>query len=208
MDPRATLLAFLESAYQAGAATAGWPMEALRSRWHPDRLAAPRQTTELRCSGWARLAASSRRYLARGGSSTLGDVELSAGSVDDLLTLSLQNAALAGPGWPPWAEPNSLAMQKVVGSSPIIRFEKSPVSGLFVSSEPVAYGRTAPASFASILRSGRRATTTRSSCGCCTRRRSLLGIMHAYVGGDSVFGIRRSYAPSVVGLSSLANRSR
>jgi hypothetical protein len=41
-DPRATLLAFLESAYQAGAGTAGWPVEALTSRWHPWRLAASR----------------------------------------------------------------------------------------------------------------------------------------------------------------------
>lgn len=54
------------------------------------------------------------------------------------------------------------------------------------------YGRTAPASFASILRSGRRAVTTRSSWGCWTRRRSLRGIMHAYIGGGSVFGMPRS----------------
>jgi len=32
-DPRATLLAFLESAYQAGARTAGWPLEELASEW-------------------------------------------------------------------------------------------------------------------------------------------------------------------------------
>jgi hypothetical protein len=32
-NPRATLLAFLESAYQAGAAAAGWDREALA--WEP-----------------------------------------------------------------------------------------------------------------------------------------------------------------------------
>ena len=60
------------------------------------------------------------------------------------------------------------------------------------------YRRTVPASFASILRSGRRVITTRSSCGCWTRRRSLLGIMHAYIGGGSVFGMLRSCASWIV----------
>ena len=32
-DPRETLLEFLESAYKAGAATAGWDEEGLRSSW-------------------------------------------------------------------------------------------------------------------------------------------------------------------------------
>ena len=41
-DPRATLLAFLESAYQAGAAAAGWDREALA--WSPeDDLTAPQR---------------------------------------------------------------------------------------------------------------------------------------------------------------------
>jgi Family of unknown function (DUF5996) len=35
-DPRATLLAFLESAYQAGASASGWDMEDLRSSWCPN----------------------------------------------------------------------------------------------------------------------------------------------------------------------------
>jgi hypothetical protein len=34
-DPRATLLAFLESAYQAGAGAAGWDLDGLRSSWCP-----------------------------------------------------------------------------------------------------------------------------------------------------------------------------
>jgi hypothetical protein len=34
-DPRATLLAFLESAYQAGAGAAGWDVDDLRSTWCP-----------------------------------------------------------------------------------------------------------------------------------------------------------------------------
>ena len=34
-DPRATLLAFLESAYEAGTAAAGWPAGELRSSWCP-----------------------------------------------------------------------------------------------------------------------------------------------------------------------------
>jgi hypothetical protein len=34
-DPRATLLAFLESAYEAGTAAAGWPADELRSSWCP-----------------------------------------------------------------------------------------------------------------------------------------------------------------------------
>ena len=34
-DPRATLLAFLESAYQAGAGAAGWDRADLASTWHP-----------------------------------------------------------------------------------------------------------------------------------------------------------------------------
>jgi hypothetical protein len=35
-DPRGTLLAFLESAYRAGAGLAGWDIEELMSRWCPD----------------------------------------------------------------------------------------------------------------------------------------------------------------------------
>jgi len=35
-DPRAALLAFLESSYQAGAVTAGWDRADLRSSWCPD----------------------------------------------------------------------------------------------------------------------------------------------------------------------------
>jgi hypothetical protein len=34
-DPRETLLEFLQSAYEAGAATAGWDEEGLRSSWCP-----------------------------------------------------------------------------------------------------------------------------------------------------------------------------
>jgi hypothetical protein len=34
-DPRGTLLDFLQSAYEAGAVTAGWDEDALRSRWCP-----------------------------------------------------------------------------------------------------------------------------------------------------------------------------
>jgi hypothetical protein len=34
-DPRATLLAYLESAYQAGAGAAGWDLDGLRSSWCP-----------------------------------------------------------------------------------------------------------------------------------------------------------------------------
>ena len=37
-DPRATLLAFLESAYRAGAGLAGWDIEDLTSSWCPDWL--------------------------------------------------------------------------------------------------------------------------------------------------------------------------
>lgn len=36
-DPRAKLLAFLESAYQAGAHAAGWKTGELESAWHPSR---------------------------------------------------------------------------------------------------------------------------------------------------------------------------
>ena len=36
-DPRATLLAFLESAYEAGAGAAGWDLDELRSSWCPPR---------------------------------------------------------------------------------------------------------------------------------------------------------------------------
>ena len=57
-----------------------------------------------------------------------------------------------------------------------------------------SYRRTAPVNFASIFRSERRLITTRSSCGCWTRRKSLLDIMHGYIGGGSVFGTRRVYA--------------
>jgi hypothetical protein len=35
-DPKAALLAFLESAYQAGASASGWDMEDLRSSWCPN----------------------------------------------------------------------------------------------------------------------------------------------------------------------------
>jgi hypothetical protein len=35
-DPRSALLAFLESAYQAGAELAGWDRANLRSSWCPD----------------------------------------------------------------------------------------------------------------------------------------------------------------------------
>jgi hypothetical protein len=35
-DPRAALLAFLESAYQAGASASGWDMEDLKSSWCPN----------------------------------------------------------------------------------------------------------------------------------------------------------------------------
>jgi hypothetical protein len=34
-SPRAALLAFLQSAYEAGARTAGWPMDELVSTWAP-----------------------------------------------------------------------------------------------------------------------------------------------------------------------------
>jgi len=34
-DPRATLLAFLQSSYEAGAHAAGWPLDDLRSSWCP-----------------------------------------------------------------------------------------------------------------------------------------------------------------------------
>jgi Family of unknown function (DUF5996) len=34
-DPRETLLDFLQSAYEAGAATAGWDADGLRSNWCP-----------------------------------------------------------------------------------------------------------------------------------------------------------------------------
>ena len=34
-DPRAALLAFLESAYTAGASLAGWDVAGLTSSWHP-----------------------------------------------------------------------------------------------------------------------------------------------------------------------------
>ena len=34
-DPRAALLAFLESAYEAGAGAAGWDLESLESSWCP-----------------------------------------------------------------------------------------------------------------------------------------------------------------------------
>jgi hypothetical protein len=36
-SPRATLLGFLQSAYEAGARTAGWPMDELASSWAPSR---------------------------------------------------------------------------------------------------------------------------------------------------------------------------
>jgi Family of unknown function (DUF5996) len=40
LDPRSTLLAFLESAYQAGAGAADWPVGELESQWHPRRAVA------------------------------------------------------------------------------------------------------------------------------------------------------------------------
>src|SRR5207237_7843616 len=39
-DPKATLLAFLESAYQAGAVSAGWDRDGLRSSFCPTPLGA------------------------------------------------------------------------------------------------------------------------------------------------------------------------
>jgi Family of unknown function (DUF5996) len=36
-DPRAALISFLQSAYEAGARTAGWPSEELESSWSPPR---------------------------------------------------------------------------------------------------------------------------------------------------------------------------
>ena len=38
-DPRGTLLAFLQSAYEAGTASAGWPIDDLRSSWCPPDVA-------------------------------------------------------------------------------------------------------------------------------------------------------------------------
>ena len=38
-DPRATLLAFLDSSYEAGAITAGWDIADLSSTWCPPRIA-------------------------------------------------------------------------------------------------------------------------------------------------------------------------
>jgi hypothetical protein len=35
-DPRGTLLAFLESAYRAGAHASGWDADDLESSWRPD----------------------------------------------------------------------------------------------------------------------------------------------------------------------------
>jgi Family of unknown function (DUF5996) len=45
-DPRATLLAFCQSAYEAGARTAGWDVASFESRWCPT----PAQLEELRLS--------------------------------------------------------------------------------------------------------------------------------------------------------------
>ena len=42
-DPRATLLAFLESAYEAGAELAGWDRADLTSTWCPPRLRTDRE---------------------------------------------------------------------------------------------------------------------------------------------------------------------
>ena len=39
-DPRRTLLAFLESAYEAGAGAAGWDVASLASSWCPPGVAA------------------------------------------------------------------------------------------------------------------------------------------------------------------------
>jgi uncharacterized protein DUF5996 len=47
-SPRATLLAFLQSAYEAGAHTAGWPLDELASSWAPK--ASIRPGTTLRSS--------------------------------------------------------------------------------------------------------------------------------------------------------------
>ena len=44
-----------------------------------------------------------------------------------------------------------------------------------------SYRRTAPVSFASIFPERASLITTRSSCGCWTRRTSLLDIMHGYI---------------------------
>jgi hypothetical protein len=46
-DPRTVLLAFLQSAYEAGAQLAGWDIEGLESRWCPT----PAQLRELQASG-------------------------------------------------------------------------------------------------------------------------------------------------------------
>ena len=45
-DPRTTLLAFLQSAYEAGARTAGWDTSSFESTWCPT----PGQLDELRAS--------------------------------------------------------------------------------------------------------------------------------------------------------------
>ena len=45
-DPRTTLLAFLQSAYEAGARTAGWDVSTFESTWCPT----PGQLAELRAS--------------------------------------------------------------------------------------------------------------------------------------------------------------
>ena len=64
-DPRATLLGFLQSAYEAGARTAGWDMESFASSWCPP----PPQLAELR-AGQAASAGSRFRRTAPGGAPT------------------------------------------------------------------------------------------------------------------------------------------
>ena len=50
-DPRTALLAFLQSAYEAGARTAGWDAAGLRSTWCPT----PEQLDQLRAAAGAEL---------------------------------------------------------------------------------------------------------------------------------------------------------
>jgi hypothetical protein len=50
-DPRTTLLAFLQSAYEAGTRTAGWDTSSFESRWCPT----PEQLRDLRASATASL---------------------------------------------------------------------------------------------------------------------------------------------------------
>ena len=50
-DPRTTLLAFLQSAYEAGARTAGWDTSSFESSW----CSTPAQLDELRTTATAEL---------------------------------------------------------------------------------------------------------------------------------------------------------